>query len=86
MFLLDILDNLPRERVSETMMQVFLWVLGECGVQHVPSLSHLRDVQLGLRETCGIPTTQCTSAQGNVFYINDPRTIIAKVSIQPKFS
>jgi hypothetical protein len=80
MLLLDIADNLPRCRVSNPMMHVFIWMLQECGVQNVPSFKHLRDVQGGLRKTCGIPTTQFTSAQGNVFHINDPRTIIAKVS------
>ena len=52
----------------------------ECGAQHVPSLDSLRKTQQSLRQTCGVPTIKCVSPMGNTFYINDPRSIIAKVS------
>ncbi|KAJ7762229.1 hypothetical protein B0H16DRAFT_1455842 [Mycena metata] len=46
--------------------------------QDVPSFDHLRRVQKEIRRQCGIPTMPCKSVVGNVFYMNDPRAIIAK--------
>ncbi|KAJ7871648.1 hypothetical protein B0H14DRAFT_3439362 [Mycena olivaceomarginata] len=57
LFLLDTLDNLPRLRISNSLMKV----------------------QKSLREKCEVPTTQYKTGKGNIFYMNDPRTIIAKI-------
>ena len=81
MFLLDTIDNLPRTRISNTLMKVFLWLLGEVGARDVPSLYHLRQVQTTHRKSSGIPTTQQKSPKGNIFSMNDPRTLVAMVSI-----
>ncbi|KAJ7736043.1 hypothetical protein DFH07DRAFT_779832 [Mycena maculata] len=83
MFLLDTLDNLPRQRVSNSLMRLFLCILSEGGARDVPSLDALRKVQETLHKKGGVPTVPWTSSQGNVFYLNDLRVIIAKDYVNP---
>ncbi|KAF8809707.1 hypothetical protein BYT27DRAFT_7222301 [Phlegmacium glaucopus] len=77
MFLLDTLDNLPRMRISNSLMNVFLWVLREAGTHNVPSLYHLCQVQASLQKSSGVPTTQHKSPKGNIYSMNDPWTLVA---------
>ena len=70
---------MPRLRVSDSLMKVFLWVLKESGVQDVPSLKRLRNTQAKLRETSGTPSNLYKSAHGNMFYMNDIRKLVANV-------
>ncbi|KAJ6631589.1 hypothetical protein B0H10DRAFT_2159828 [Mycena sp. CBHHK59/15] len=77
-FLLNILDNMPQLRVSSSLMHVFLWMLRESGAKDVPSFDRLRQVQKEIRAEYGIPSIPCKSPLGNVFFINDPRSIIAQ--------
>ncbi|KAJ7881304.1 hypothetical protein B0H14DRAFT_2340383 [Mycena olivaceomarginata] len=59
-------------------MRAFLWVLKEARCKDVPSYDHLRRVQKQIRTQSDIPTIPCMSPLGNVFFMNDPRSIIAK--------
>jgi hypothetical protein len=80
-FLLDAIDNMPRLRVSDGLMNAFLWLLREAGVKNVPSASYLRKVQTSLRDKNGVRTVHCTSPKENTYSFNNPADIIANVSV-----
>jgi hypothetical protein len=61
-------------------MNVFLWILQEAGAWDIPSLHCLREVQASIQKSSGVPTMQHTSPKGNVYSMNDPRTLVAMVS------
>ncbi|THU79169.1 hypothetical protein K435DRAFT_559741, partial [Dendrothele bispora CBS 962.96] len=79
----DIIDNLPRLRISDSLMKIIIWVMKECGVTDTPSFYLLRKFQKQVCETQGVPSVQCTSVQGKIFYVNDPQTIIAHDWLNP---
>lgn len=79
MFFVDLLDNLPRLRLSDAHMEMVLWVMRQCGSQTVPSLKQLRGCQERLQKECGTPTLRHISTIGNIFYSNDIRATIAMV-------
>jgi len=62
-------------------MKVFLWLLKQAGVKHVPSFDALREVQHKIRDESGIPTIDWKSPKGNTFSFNNPITLIANVSL-----
>ncbi|KAL7280675.1 hypothetical protein ACG7TL_005614 [Trametes sanguinea] len=76
-FLLDTLDHLLRIPIADALMKMFIYTLRECGVK-VPSFDGFRKLQARLREKCGVPTIPCKSARGNVFWMIDPRELLAK--------
>ncbi|KLO11010.1 hypothetical protein SCHPADRAFT_930212 [Schizopora paradoxa] len=76
MFLLDVLDNLPRLRLSDAQLRVIFFVMRETGSKDVPSLTTFRRFQQQLREGMAVQTKRHQSGQGNVFYENDlPRQV-----------
>ncbi|KAK7448124.1 hypothetical protein VKT23_013883 [Stygiomarasmius scandens] len=77
MFILDVLDTMPRMRISDNLMKMIIWAFRECGVTNTPSFYALRKTQANLRQNQGVPSIECKSVQGKIFYINDLRTIIA---------
>ncbi|KAI9064035.1 hypothetical protein FKP32DRAFT_1714529 [Trametes sanguinea] len=58
-------------------MKLFIYILHECGVR-VPTFHGFKQLQSKIRQTCGIPTIPCKSPQGNLFWMIDPRAILAK--------
>ncbi|KAJ7354589.1 hypothetical protein DFH08DRAFT_922891 [Mycena albidolilacea] len=70
---------MPQLCVSSSLMCMFLWMLRESGAKDVPSFDCLCQVQKEIRAKYRIPSIPCKSPLGNVFFINNPRTIITQV-------
>lgn len=79
MFLMDTLDHLLRIPISDALMRMFLYVLRECGVRGVLSFDGFRKMQADVREKCSGRTMPCRSERGNMFWMVDPRKVIAQV-------
>ncbi|KAJ7129877.1 hypothetical protein C8R43DRAFT_896658 [Mycena crocata] len=82
--LLDILDNLPRLRMSGNQFKMILWILKQCNVSNVPSYNSFRDMQIHLRKLCSSEPTSYTSSVGNRFFVNDIRETIARDFANPE--
>lgn len=80
-FILDTIDSLPRLRISDSLMKIILWAMKESGASNVPSFSALRKSQEKLRSDSSIKTHRFESPLGNLFWMNDPVAIVAKVPI-----
>jgi hypothetical protein len=78
MFMLDMLDNLPRLRLSDDHMKAIIWVMRECGTPDVPSFYALRKKQQELASQL-VPTKCHISSTGNQFYMNSPGSLFAQV-------
>lgn len=79
MFMLDLLDNLPRLRLSDDHMKTIIWVMRECKTPNVPSFSALRKKQAQLTREVNITPRVHTSALGNKYYMNHPLDLLALV-------
>lgn len=79
--MLDLLDNLPRLRLSDDQLKAIIWVMRECGACDVPSFSALRKKQAALTEAVNLKTRHHVSSLGNQFYMNHPADLLALVSI-----
>lgn len=79
MFILDLLDNLPRLRLSTDHFKVILWALRELGMRSVPSMARFRKMQQSLQRQCAIRTDLKHSPEGNIFYQNRIADLIALV-------
>lgn len=80
MFMLDMLDNLPRLRLSDDHMKTIMWVMRECGTPNVPSFSALQNLQAHLTHQVNIKPKEHISALGNRFFMNHPSDLFALVS------
>ncbi|KAG9107834.1 hypothetical protein FRC07_008574, partial [Ceratobasidium sp. 392] len=78
MFLLDLLDNIPRLRLSTEHLQLIVWVMKEAGCDDLPTISQLCETQERLRKTCAIKSHEYHSSQGNFFTMLDVPQIIGR--------
>lgn len=78
--MLDLLDNLPRLRLSDDHMKTIIWIMKECGTQDVPSFYALRKKQKQLLSEADIKPKLHVSPMGNQFYMNHPSKLLAFVS------
>ncbi|KAJ3781108.1 hypothetical protein GGU10DRAFT_278178 [Lentinula aff. detonsa] len=85
-FLLDILDNLPRLRLSSSHLKMILWVMRNSNPKDVPSYKALRNEQAQLQDLCGIPTTQYKSQNGDIYYLNDVSDMLKKNFENPEIA
>ncbi|KAJ6511523.1 hypothetical protein C8R47DRAFT_964088 [Mycena vitilis] len=83
---LDILDNLPRLRLSSSQLKMILWIMKECGAKDVPSFNAFRAMQKHVRKKTGVKSAPHQSDLGNLFYVNDIRDLIAKDFANPEVS
>ncbi|KAJ7192458.1 hypothetical protein GGX14DRAFT_406402 [Mycena pura] len=84
--LLDIMDNFPRCRFTNAHMSLIIQFAKNLGVPNVPSIKALRNIQQSLQSSCGDAPTRIESQQGNIFYMNDIRGIIARDFANPLVS
>jgi hypothetical protein len=67
MFMLDLLDNLPRLRLSDDHLKAIMWVMQECGTPNVPTFSGLRQTQTKITKMFGMDPERHRSALNNYF-------------------
>jgi len=77
--MLDIIDNLPRLRMSSNLFRMVLWVLKESRLSNVPSYEAFRKMQADIQKRCGSEPTECKSSLGNIFYVNNIPDTVARV-------
>lgn len=78
-FALDLLDHLPRCRISGDMLKSILSCMMISGTPDVPSFGSLRSTQEGLDKMVGLIPQKHTSSLGNVFYMIPPSALISLV-------
>ncbi|KAK7464371.1 hypothetical protein VKT23_006538 [Stygiomarasmius scandens] len=81
---LDILMHLPRSIFSSRQLDLFLWLLRVNGVQDVPSVKSMKDLNSKLQALYGIETYKYKGALGHVYYVNSIADIVAQEMSNPK--
>ena len=79
MFTTHLLFNAPRLRFSKAQKTAVLKWGKDLHAVGVPSLGGLKKCQDRIESLIGHPTTKATSSSGDVFYLNDIGSAIAKV-------
>jgi len=79
MLALDLIDHLPRCRISQDTLKAMLACMTISGTPDVPTFSALQSSQEMLDKVLGLIPQKHISSLGNVFYMNPPPGLISLV-------
>jgi hypothetical protein len=79
MCILDILRHLPRSLFSDAQMDIISWGLRVFGIDDIPSVDVLKELDAELQELYGIKSIRYEGALGHVYYVNSIEDLIAQV-------
>lgn len=79
MLALDLINHLPRCRISNDTLKAILACMEISGTPDIPSFSTLQSTQARLDKVVGLIPQKHISSLGNVFYMNPPSTLISLV-------
>lgn len=79
--MMDLLDSLPRLRLSDDHLKTLLWAMKICKTPNVPSFTVLRQIQGKLTRELQVGPSRHVSALGNEFYANNPIDTLRLVSL-----
>ncbi|KAG8785327.1 hypothetical protein FRC12_017721 [Ceratobasidium sp. 428] len=77
-FLLDLLDSIPRLRLSTAHLKLIFWIMKEIERKDIPSLDTFRNMQKHLRKTTSIQSHRYRSVHGNVFEMMDVPQLVGR--------
>lgn len=79
MLALDLINHLPRCRISSDTLKTILACMSISGTPDVPSFNALQSTQETLDRIVGLIPQKHVSSLGNVFYMNSPSRLISLV-------
>ncbi|KAI0040193.1 hypothetical protein FA95DRAFT_912230 [Auriscalpium vulgare] len=82
--ILDILRHLPRSLFSDSQMEIIRWGLAMFGIDNIPSVSWMKELDSDLQRIYGIRTLRHTGALGHIYYTNSLSDIIAQEMANPR--
>ncbi|KDQ10561.1 hypothetical protein BOTBODRAFT_57961 [Botryobasidium botryosum FD-172 SS1] len=78
MFVLDLLDSMPRLRFSNNALATIIWAMKHVHQTELPSLKALRKIQGDLCKKVGPETAEIKTTMGNTFSVNTLQSGVAK--------
>ncbi|KAF8234111.1 hypothetical protein L208DRAFT_1551527 [Tricholoma matsutake] len=82
--ILDILQHLPHAIFSDEQMRVILWGMEVFGINGLPSVEVMKDIDRLLQSYCGVDTIQYKGVFGHVYYVNDLGKLIVQEMANPR--
>jgi hypothetical protein len=73
--------HLPRSIFSERQLGLLLWLLKVNGVEDVPSVKTMKELNQRLQDSLGVRTLEYDGSLGHKYYVNSLSDIIAQVGI-----